>query len=171
MGEKPDKKSTDEQAVSLSCLNSVLQPPLPCTEEEAMDLHSTPSDCYYWNCAFFRDASSWNGTLRAFGYELLEKDPGVLCLRTIPHASVVMTRGKAQRAMSPINSLLTRHACVEDVAVSMESLASEMTFEPLPCIHVSFNTRHVRARNRLHSLYHEVDSSIEVRRCSRLTKG
>lgn len=118
-----------------------------------------PNTCLNQSCWLFGEAADWNSILHVFGYELVEKRPSLLCLRTIPHARVSLTNVSARVAAFIISALVTRHACVQEVDVSYVPMPLEGPFEPLP-IRVNGSVRHVRARNGRRFYYgpcHEVD--------------
>lgn len=68
-------------------------------------------------CWLCEDATSWNEVLHSFGYELWEKRPGVLCLRTLPRADDYNLFREARLAASIVTTLLKTHNCIAAVDV------------------------------------------------------
>lgn len=64
-------------------------------------------------CWLCEDVATWNDVISRFGYELWEKQTGMLCLRTIPHARGFVYEQVTQ-VSSTLSALLERHLCIDE---------------------------------------------------------
>lgn len=108
-------------------------------------------------CWLCEDASTWNEVLHSFGYELWEKRPGALCLRTLPSVKDYSLFREARLAASVVTTLLKMHRCIDDVdVVYVEQQvggpyrpdmrgAPYGCFRPFP-VRLNSKVRHFRAR-------------------------
>lgn len=107
-------------------------------------------------CWLCEDATTWNEVLHSFGYELWEKRPGVLCLRTLPRAEDYNLFREARLAASIVTTLLKMHECIDGVdAVYVEQHVGgpyrfdmhggpHGCFRPFP-VRLNSKVRHFRA--------------------------